>query len=167
MKADAPAPIDPASYVLTLPEGFTEDPALMTQARTLLAEAGVPADKAQGLVDLYIAGQSAASAQIQSALEARSAEWLTASNALPEFTGEMRKTSIASIGKAFDTFGDNDVREVFASTGVGNHPAVVRMFLKMSQALSEGAPSLPGRPTGQNGGQYKTTLYPDAQPKPN
>lgn len=144
----APA-LTPDSYTLTLPEGFIVADAVMSEAKTLLADAGVDPAKAQGLVSI-LAKVEAARAD---AAAATMTSWLTASNALPEFQGEMRKTSLATIGRAFDEYGSAEVQEVFAQTGVGNHPAVVKMFLKMAAALDEGGPTRSGLPAnpGPNG----------------
>lgn len=160
-KAEA---IDPASYTFTLPEGFIEDPVAMTAARTALAEAGVDPTKAQSLFDLYISGQQASLAAAAASIAAQSSDWLAASNQLPEFQGATRETSLTTIRRLFDTYGNPEVLKVFAQTGVGNNPDVVSMYLKIAKALDEGGPTTPGRPPAPNGGRPPrgpSALYPD------
>lgn len=142
--AEAPV-LTAESYTITLPEGVVLDDTLMGEFKSLAATAKLDPASAQPLMDLYVKAMNQAQAQVAQEQGA----WLAASNALPEFQGEMRKTSLATIGRAFDEYGTAEVQQVFAASGVGNHPAVVSMFLKMARALGEGAPVLAGTPAAQ------------------
>jgi hypothetical protein len=143
--------ITAASYDFKLPEGFIGDDALTTAAKDTFAAAGVPPDKAQGLVDLFgKAMKASADAQV-AAHNTQQNTWLTEINSMPEFTGPTRETSLASIGKLFDEFGTPEAKAALNSYGVGNNPALVRMMLKIASTVSEGGPTGQGRPTGTGG----------------
>lgn len=146
---EAPAPLTPDSYTLALPEGFTLDDTLMSEAKTLFAEAKLDPKSAQPLVDIYVKALQAQAAQAAATAQ----EWLTASNALPEFQGEMRKTSLATIGRFMDEYGSPEVKQVLEATGLGNHPALVKLIHNAAKALNEGGPVPSGTPTpqGRNG----------------
>jgi hypothetical protein len=155
-------------YSFTLPEGFTQDATLDTEAKKVFAEAGVPADKAQGLVDLFAKALKTSSETQVAAHNAQQATWLTEINALPEFTGPTRETSLASIGRLFDEYGTPEARAAMNLHGIGNNPALAKMMAKVAAALTEGTPAPGGRPpTQQNGARKATTvggsLYPDAK----
>lgn len=154
-----------ASYDFKLPEGFIGDDALSAKAKDTFAAAGVPADKAQGLVDLFgEAVKASANAQV-AAHTAQQTTWVTEINSMPEFTGPTREKSLASIGKLFDEFGTPEAKAALNSYGVGNNPALVKMMLKIASTVSEGEMTGQGRPTGVNGQTRPTTvgtsLYPD------
>lgn len=138
-------PIDPASYELTLPETFSVDEATLTEAREVFAAAGVPKDKAQGLIDLYAKTQTAAQTAAAAEFTAQQTAWMTELNAMPELQGATRETSLAAIGRVFDEYGP-EAREAFNNPLIGNNPAVVKFMLKVASTLSEGNPSAPGRP---------------------
>lgn len=159
---------------LTLPEGFVVDDALLTTAKTTFAELGVKPDLAPKLLDLYAQVTKATNEQATADFQATQTKWLGEINAMPEFQGEARATSLQSIGKVFDEYGTPEAKAALDAFGTGNHPALVKMFLRMANALSEGTPTTQGRPapTGKDGKpasqQGKTIgqrLYPDqAQP---
>lgn len=133
-------------YEITLPEGFTNDATLMTEAHTVLAAAGVAPDKAQSLIDLFgKAVKGSADAQL-AAHNTQQAAWMTEINALPEFTGPTRETSLASIGRLFDEYGTPEAKAALNAYGVGNNPALVKMMHKIASALTEGTPAPGGRP---------------------
>lgn len=159
---------------LTLPEGFVVDDALLTTAKTTFAELGVAPDVAPKLLDLYATVTKAVNAQATSDFNAQQTAWKTEIDAMPEFQGEARATSLQSIGKVFDEYGTPEARAALDAFSTGNNPALVKMFLRMANALSEGTPTSQGRPaaTGKDGKPLSQTgktigqrLYPDqAQP---
>jgi hypothetical protein len=147
-----------ASYDFKLPEGFQADDALTTEAKTLFATAGVPADKAQGLIDLFGRAMTAQTAAQASAYTAQQTTWLQEINSMPEFTGPTRETTLASIGNLFDEFGTPEAKAALNIQGVGNNPALAKMMAKIGAALSEGRPSGQGRPRGVNGQAKPATV---------
>lgn len=155
-------------YTFTLPEGFTQDAGLDADAKRVFAEAGVPADKAQGLIDLFAKAVKTSSDTATAAYNTQQQAWLTEINAMPEFTGPTRETSLASIGRLLDEYGTPEAKTALNMHGIGNNPALAKMMVKIAAALTEGSPVPGGRPaTGANGGRKATTvggsLYPDAK----
>ena len=130
---DEAAPAAPESYAFKLPE----DPAsLMTQpvadafaavAKTL----NLPQDGAQQVLDaLAPAIQQAQTAKLEQA----STEWAAAVNADPEIgTPEAQ----AAAKKAADAFCSPQLKELLNTSGMGNHPEMVRMFHSISKKISE------------------------------
>lgn len=159
--------ISAPEYDFKLPTGFVEDAALTTEAKAVFAAAGVPADKAQGLVDLFGKAMKASTDAQAAAHATEQQAWLTELQAMPEFTGPTRETSTAALGRLFDEFGTPEAKAALNSHGVGNNPALVKMMLKIASTVLEGAPAGLGRPIGLNGAQRgapKTlggALYPD------
>lgn len=155
--APAPAPITAESYVFTYPEGFTEDAEVMAGIKATLAKASVPPEIAQELVTTHVeqlkAAVAAGVAASQTQFSEMNSKWVTEINAMPEFQGEAKKQTSATLGRVWDEFGSPEAKEAFNLTGAGNNPAIVRMFLKMAAALSEGRPAAPGAPAGSSPSQ--------------
>lgn len=143
----------PESYDFKLPEGFTEDADLVTEARKVFAEAGVPVAKAQALVDLFASTQTKAAAAAEAAFNAQQTEWQAQLNALPELQGQTREKTMTSLGRLWDTYGTPEAKEVMNHPALGNNPALVKMFVSLAQALDEGtpAPAHRGAPNGKDG----------------
>jgi aldehyde:ferredoxin oxidoreductase len=115
---------------------------------------GLSQEAAQGMLDLYgktvqtqveAAAKHLAEQQTQTWTEVNKA-WLAELEAVPDFQGDTKKTSLAIMAKALEEYGVGDVRQAFALTGAGNNPAIVQTFLKMAKALSEGTPVSSGAP---------------------
>lgn len=153
-------------YDFKLPEGFTENAELQTEAKTVFAAAGVPADKAQGLIDLFGKAVKASNDATTTAFNTEQQTWLSEINAMPEFQGPTRETSLQAIGRVFDEYGTPEAKAALNSHGVGNNPALVKMMLKMANALTEGRPVPAAKPAPNSNGRQKPqtvgqSLYPD------
>lgn len=145
--ADPPTAEPPIVYDLKLPETFQVDETALTDLQTLAAEAKLPPDQAQKFVDLHVKATEAFVAQQQQAFQALQTQWANEVSALPDFaTPAAREASLRAIASALDEFGSPEVRSAFEMTGAGNNPHIVSLFLKMSKALSEGAPTTQGNP---------------------
>jgi hypothetical protein len=73
-------------------------------------------------------------------------EWETASKSDKEFGGDKFDANLAVAKKALDAFGTPELRALLGpydpknnpkGTGLGNHPEIIRAFLKAGKAISE------------------------------
>ncbi len=163
--AETSSAIDPASYEFALPEGYEANDALMASARETFAKAGVPKDAAQPLIDLFASALTEQQSAAQAIHQSTQAEWIKELNALPEFKGPTRATSLTALARAAEEYGSPEVRQALLDTGFGNFPPLVKMMLKMAQALDEGAPASAPRPlpNGKDGKGSKGSVlsYPN------
>ena len=88
--------------------------------------------------------------------------WKNESKSDSEYGQDKFDASIETASKALDTFGDDSLLEILETTGLGNHPAMVRFVVKVGQALSEDNPM-----SGHGSGQAKEVpvediLYPQS-----
>lgn len=134
------------SYDIKLSEELQGNDALLTSAKTLFAEVGVDPAKAQQLVDFYTEALKTQAAETTAAWTAQQTAWKTEIEAMPEFKGPTRETSLQALGKLWDEFGTDEAKAALDAYGVGNNPALVRMFLKMASTISEASPAPQGRP---------------------
>ena len=164
--ADSIAPLTADSYTFDFPDTVTVDDTLMSEVKTIAAENNLAPEALGKVMALLPKALEAQAAAVQKAnLDAfnnTQTTWRKEVEALPEFQGTRKDSSLAMIGRALDQFGNDEVRRVLTATGAGNNPAVVQFVLKMAQALGEGQPTPPGRPPGSGGRKsYAEKAYPN------
>lgn len=136
-KPGAPEKYEP----FTVPEGYTLDEKVATEAGTLFKELGLSQASGQKLIDMYVSKTTeAANAPYEAYKELRS-EWQTAAKADPEIGGKLPEVK-ATVSKAIDSLGDaklaTEFREAMDLTGAGDHPAFIKAFYKLAQRAVEG-----------------------------
>lgn len=157
------------SYELTFPPAMQVNDALVTEARTALAAAGVPKDKAQGVVDVYVHAQEAAAAAALAEFTSTQSAWENEINAMPAFQGSTREKSLQAIGALLDEFGPEAKAGILNDPAVGNNPHLVSLLHKLAQHNAEGKPTPTGKPAPNDANgkplRGRTTaeiLYPNA-----
>ncbi len=123
----APAEVE---YKFDAPEGVELNQEDLAKFTDIAKELKLPNDAAKKLVDLAAAREVARAEAFAKQVE----DWATAVKAdkelgLPE--------NLATAKKTIDTFGTPELRDLLNSTGMGNHPEVIRLALKIGKALSE------------------------------
>ncbi len=144
----APAPPQPTpepDYAFEMPDGIELDKSSTDEFVAIAKELKLPGDAAKKLVDLEVkriqAQQQAHTALVES--------WAEAVKADKEIGGEKLQENLAVARKALDQFGTPELKDLLNSTGMGNHPELVKLAYKIGKAISEdgfvrGAPKAPG-----------------------
>lgn len=73
----------------------------------------------------------------QAAVQRERTAWRTELRADPELGGENFDKTRLHLSTVMRKFGNNDVKEILNSTGLGDHPAFVRMFNAIGAAMSQ------------------------------
>jgi len=139
---DAPALL--TADDLKFPEGFEVDEAKRDEFLSLLNEAqkgDLPmAEMAEKLIGLQ-------HQTLQEAAEAASTAWREQQQAWEQKVvadyGDRLPQVQAAMGRVIDRFGGEEageVRQILATTGAGNNPALFNLFARVADALSEGGP---------------------------
>lgn len=127
----------PEKYELKLPENSLLDPSRLEKIAAVAKERGLSNEAAQALVD----HESQAVADFQKAqlegLKKTSEKWVEELKADKEFGGEAFSKTAEAAKRVVARFGDQQFREALESTGLGNHPALVRVFARIGKAMSE------------------------------
>lgn len=124
---------EPVTYEFKTPEGVELDSGLADKFKAIASELKLPADGAQKVVDLYASVRQAEA----EAFAKQVSEWGDAVKADKEIGGDKLPENLAAARKVIDTFGSDEIRSLLDSTGMGNHPEVVRMLVKVGKAISE------------------------------
>lgn len=121
----------------TVTDGIELDAEVLDSFKATAKELNLPQDAAQRVVDLgvqLVERMSAASlAQVTEAQEG----WIQASKSDPEFGGDKLEASVALAKKGLDAVGSPALAELLTSSGLGNHPEIIRAFRKVGEAYSE------------------------------
>ncbi len=131
------APARPAYGEFKLPEGVTVDAESLKPATELFAETGLSQDQAQKFIDLAMARETAAAHKSVQAFVDLQNQWVSEIKADPDIGGDRLKTSLASANRAIDRLNVPGLREALNFTGAGNHPAIVKAFVRLGQMIAE------------------------------
>ena len=124
-------------YNFALPEGYTADEELAGDLKTLAKENNLTPEAAQKLADLGVKqAQKFADLQAQ-AWEQTQDSWVEQIKSDKELGGDKFNENLAIAKKARDSFGGEELQKAFLETGLGNHPAIFRAFVKIGRAISD------------------------------
>lgn len=123
-----PAVAEP--YELTAPEGIEVDKEQLKEFTAFANEAGVPKEKAEAFSHAF------AKKQVE-AVQNQIAAWRAESEADKEIGGPNYNENVGVAKKALKKFGGDEVLEVLEKTGLGNHKAIIRTFLRVGKAMSD------------------------------
>lgn len=118
---------------LSLPEGMAIDPELGKEFLEFAASKKLTQEDAQGLLDLSLKLEAKKAEQHQAAVT----QWAAESKADKEFGGASFDANLSLAAKALDAFGSPELSSLLKSTGFGNHPEVIRTFVRVGKAVGE------------------------------
>jgi hypothetical protein len=142
-KADA-TPAVPEKYEFNLPEGMPVDTEGLAAFEPIAKDLKLTQEQAQKLVDLQVAAVT----RQQEAQQAQVAQWLTDLKADKDLGGANLSTTAKNSSMAVERFGDQALKDLLNTTGLGNHPAFVRWAAKVGAAMAEDKVIPAGGPTG-------------------
>lgn len=162
----------PEAYALTLPDGLVLDAGAIAEATPVFRELGLSNAAANRLMP--VAAQFAqrvqdqANRQLLSHVQAERKAWLDAARADPEIGGAKWGDTIATAAAALDRLGftrGSAFRNLLDESGLGNHPDMIRAFVKVGKAVSEDNDFVLGGGIPRTRRDRAETLYPHDQPK--
>ncbi len=141
----------PEKYEFTPAEGQQLDAAALEQFEPIARELNLTNDQAQKMVDLY-GSQILPMVQKQQAeaWQLTTEQWAADVKADKEIGGDKLTANIGVAQRALDTFGTPDLKEYLNSTGLGNHPGLIKFCVKVGQAMSEDKVVTGGHDGGSN-----------------
>lgn len=116
-----------------LPEGVALDEQGVTEFKALAKELKLPAESAKKLADLA-ATRARAQHEAHAALVTGWAEQVKTDK---DIGGDKLAENLAVAKKAIDQFGSPELKDLLNSTGLGNHPEVVKLAWRIGKAISE------------------------------
>jgi hypothetical protein len=147
-----------------LPEDVQMDQQLFGEFTKTAKAIGLNQDQAQQLINMGAQLSQKIMAQAQEDQIQRVNAWADETRNDKEIGGDQLQQNLATAKKAMDAFGSDELIAVLDSTGLGNHPAIIKAFVKAGKAVSEDT-LMPGGaqvPTAQK--SLAQTLYPNMNP---
>lgn len=138
----------PEKYEFQAGEGVELDTEALKDFEPVARDLNLTNEQAQKLVDAYpkiLAGVQQRQAE---AWQAQTEQWAVDVKADKEIGGDKLTANLSAAQRALDQFGTPELKEYLNTTGLGNHPDLVKTFVKIGKAMSED-----GMVDGSNQGQ--------------
>ena len=138
----------PEKYEFTAGEGVELDADALKDFEPVARDLNLTNEQAQKLVDAYpkiLAGVQQRQAE---AWQKQTEGWAESVKADKEIGGDKLTANLSAAQRALDQIGTPELKEYLNATGLGNHPDLVKTFVKIGKAMSED-----GMVDGSNQGQ--------------
>lgn len=148
----------PEKYEFTAGEGVELDSEALKDFEPVARDLNLTNEQAQKLVDAYpkiLAGVQQRQAE---AWQKQTEGWAETVKADKEIGGDRLTANLSAAQRALEQFGDSELKEYLDSTGLGNHPALVKAFIKVGKAMSEDKVVTGGHESG--GSDLISAFYP-------
>lgn len=151
----------PEKYEFKAPEGFEGelDQAALEQFEPIAKELGLTQEQADKLVSMHADSIQRASTEARDQWAQQQQTWREDLQNDPEFGGQKFQENVTAATKAVERFGSPGLKEALESTGMGNHPELVRTFAAIGKAISEDKLVMGNQSQGQR--SIEERLYPN------
>ncbi len=143
------APGAPGQYEFRPVEGVQFSDEVLGKFSEVAKELNLTQDAAQKMLDQVA---PAIARQQYAAIRQLNEQWVSAVQADKEIGGEKLGANLAIAKKARDAFGSDGLRKLLNESRIGNHPEMVRFFVRAGQAISEDS-FVPGGTRPSSGGK--------------
>ncbi|EMO3782338.1 hypothetical protein AF48_02736 [Klebsiella aerogenes MGH 62] len=138
----------PEKYEFQAGEGVELDAEALKDFEPVARDLNLTNEQAQKLVDAYPKILAGVQQRQTEAWQAQTEQWAADVKADKEVGGDKLTANLSAAQRALDQFGTPELREYLDGTGLGNHPELVKAFIKVGKAMSED-----GVITGKESGQ--------------
>ena len=150
----------PETYeTFNLPDGVEMDTAALDSFVPMAKQLGLSQEDAQALVDYEAKRVGEFVTSQETAWNDMQTEWRTATQSDKEIGGPAFDQSLAHAKKFLGAYGTTELIETLDSTGMGNHPEIIRAFSRAGKAMSEDTLSIGGVSTNKK--SPEDILYPN------
>lgn len=124
----------PDKYEFKPADGREFDPDVIKQFSEVAREINLPQDAAQKVLDKLAPALEAKQARM---IEDARAQWAESVKADKEIGGDKVAERLGIANKAIAEFGTPELAELLKTSGLGEHPEIIRAFLRVGKAISE------------------------------
>lgn len=136
-KTEEPKPVVPEKYEFKAPEGQELDAAQIEAFSPVAKELGLTQDQAQKLVDLQAQFAKSQGEAMNVQIAKMHEGWQAEARTDKEYGGPQFEANVGLASKALDAYGTPALRKALNDTGMGNHPELIRAFVRVGKAMSE------------------------------
>jgi len=158
-KSESEVASAPEEYgTFELPDNFDMNEETLGEYHTFAKENNLTQEQAQRGVDMVAQMKQAEMTQWVE----QQKSWVDDAKSDAEFGGDKFEQNIAVAVKARDSFGTSEFNEMLDTSGLGNHPEMIRFLNRVGKAISEDSVVVGG--TSTTGNQTReAVLYPSMQ----
>lgn len=127
----------PEKYDLKLPEKALLDTTHLEKIASFAKERGLSNEEAQTLVERENGAVSSFQEGLIAKQKALADTWVNAAKTDKEIGGEAFTKNVELAHRAIDRFATPELKKELDATGLGNHPELVRMFVRVGKSMSE------------------------------
>lgn len=127
----------PETYEFKAAEGVELDTEALKDFEPVARELNLTNEQAQKLVDAYPKILAGVQQRQVEAWQKQTQDWAADVKADKEIGGDKLTASLSKAQQALETFGTPELKEYLNETGLGNHPELVKTFVKIGKAMSE------------------------------
>lgn len=165
--AAQPAAAQPAAYSeFKLPEGVTVDADQLAAAQELFRASSLSQEQAQKFIDLAVSREQDATHRGVRTFADMQSKWVSEIKADPDIGRDRLGVSLASASLAIDRLGVPGLKDALNLTGAGNHPAIVKAFVRIGQMIQEDR-FAPGRQSAPAAPRSPAEVIYDGNPRQN
>lgn len=133
-KTEDAATQTPVEYeAFAIPDGVVADENVLGEFKAIAKELNLSQKDAQRLADL----SANMVVKQQEDFRVQQTQWADASRSDKEFGGDAFGENLAAAKTALDSFASKELRGLLNQTGLGNHPEMIRAFVRIGKAISE------------------------------
>jgi hypothetical protein len=134
----------PEKYELKLPDGSLLQPEYLEKIASYAKEQGFSNEQAQRLVERESQAVSGYMESQKTAFKQQSDTWVSQVQSDKEIGGEALKQNVESAKRVIQRYATPEFQKALDESGLGNHPELVRTFVRIGKAMSEDQLVLPG-----------------------
>ncbi len=128
----------PEEYTeFSVPEDMNLDEAAVEAFAPIAKELDLTQDQAQKLVDIYAERKLDETRGMHDAFETVQADWQKEAKADKEYGGDNFTANIKLANNFLTEYGSADLNTALAETGMGNHPELIRLFVKAGKVMGD------------------------------
>lgn len=127
----------PEKYDLKIPKDSLLEKDQVEEIETFAKQQGFSNDQAQELLNREEKLLSGYKETLHQEFEEKTSQWLEDIKSDKQLGGDNYKKNIATATRVVDRFATDDFKKALNESGFGNHPELVRTFVKIGNAMSE------------------------------
>lgn len=137
-KAEAGEKTEAKELELKAPEGSEISAEALEKIKSYAKEHNLTQEAAQKLVDLESEAVSAHAEELQEKFKKISEDWKAQAAQDKEYGGDNFAKNVELAHRAVERFSTPEFKQALNDSGFGNHPELLRIFVRIGHAMSEG-----------------------------
>lgn len=124
-------------YKLTMPEGLELDQSLLDEVSPIWKEKGFTHEEAQALTDKYIKNHTERAEKVADEWNDTVTKWGDQTKTDKEIGGDKFDASLKTAKSTLDRYGTPELRAALDNSGMGSHPELIRLLVKVGNATTD------------------------------